>query len=275
MNRRERMLRELDLYPVWVRREGEVAPAPAASTDASAVQGTPWREVMPPSPPVPAPRSQPLAQARSTPPMVADAGHAGDIAGMDWTQLEQCIRDCAACPLHAKRKQAVPGFGDRAADWLFVGEGPGADEDERGEPFVGQAGRLLDNMLSAVGIARGHDVYIANVVKCRPPGNRTPEPLEAGACEPYLKRQIALIQPRLIVALGKTAADNLLRREAPIASLRGQVHDYNGIALIVTYHPAYLLRSLVDKAKAWEDLCLARDTMTRLKDATLNQEPAP
>ncbi|MFN0317592.1 MAG: uracil-DNA glycosylase, partial [Burkholderiales bacterium] len=131
--------------------------------------------------------------------------------------------------------------------------------------FVGQAGRLLDNMLAAIGLKRGEDVYIANIVKCRPPGNRVPEPAEANACEPYLKRQIALIQPRLMVALGKTAAENLLQRQASIASLRGNLHDYHGIPLIVTYHPAYLLRNLPDKSKAWEDLCFAVETMARLK----------
>jgi DNA polymerase len=146
-----------------------------------------------------------------------------------------------------------------------VGEGPGAEEDARGEPFVGQAGRLLDNMLAAIGLQRGRDVYIANIAKCRPPGNRVPEPGEAAACEPFLLRQIALIEPRLIVALGRTAADNLLRNDASIASLRGRLHDFRGTPLLVTYHPAYLLRNLADKSKAWEDLCLAREVMQRLK----------
>jgi DNA polymerase len=146
-----------------------------------------------------------------------------------------------------------------------VGEGPGADEDRRGEPFVGQAGRLLDAMLAAIGLERGHDVYIANVVKCRPPGNRNPEPAEAACCMPFLQRQVELIRPRLIVALGKVAAANLLGREVAVAVLRGRLHAYRGIPLLVTYHPAYLLRNLPDKARAWEDLCLARDTMAALK----------
>jgi DNA polymerase len=144
---------------------------------------------------------------------------------------------------------------------MFIGEAPGAEEDAKGEPFVGQAGRLLDSMLAALGMSRIKAVYIANVLKCRPPGNRDPELLEVEACLPYLDRQIALIQPKLIVALGKSAATTLLRAEATIASLRGRIHRYNGIPLIVTYHPAYLLRSLPDKAKAWEDLCLARATL--------------
>jgi DNA polymerase len=148
--------------------------------------------------------------------------------------------------------------GDVRASWLLVGEAPGAEEDARGEPFVGQADRLLDNMLAALGLARGRDVYIANVLKCRPPNNRTPEPAEALACQPYLVRQIELIAPRIIVALGKSAATLLLGEEASIASLRGRVHHYHGVPLVVTYHPAYLLRSLPEKAKAWEDLLLAK-----------------
>jgi DNA polymerase len=184
---------------------------------------------------------------------------------MSWPDLKEVVRSCTACPLHASRKQTVFGVGDEQADWLFVGEGPGAEEDARGEPFVGQAGKLLDNMLAAIGIRRGDDVYIANVVKCRPPGNRVPDVRETVQCEPFLLRQIALIQPKLIVALGKTAASSLLGTEASIGSLRGRLHDFHGTPLLVTYHPAYLLRNLPDKAKAWEDLCLARDSMRRFK----------
>jgi uracil-DNA glycosylase len=150
---------------------------------------------------------------------------------------------------------------------MFVGEAPGAEEDAKGEPFVGQAGRLLDNMLAALGMRRETNVYIANVLKCRPPGNRTPEPGEVDACRPYLDRQIELIRPKLIVALGRSAATTLLAVDATIASLRGRVHRYQGVPLIVTYHPAYLLRNLPDKAKAWEDLCLARATIRALRDA--------
>ncbi len=186
------------------------------------------------------------------------------IANMGWEELQQAVAACRACPLYATRKQAVLGVGDIHADWLFVGEGPGAEEDERGEPFVGQAGKLLDAMLAAIGLRRGENVYIANVVKCRPPNNRTPEPAETAACWPFLARQIALIQPKLIVALGKPAAQTLLQQEVTIGKARGIVHEYAGIPLIVTYHPAYLLRNLPDKAKAWEDLCLMRKTMATL-----------
>ena len=182
----------------------------------------------------------------------------------DWPALRARVAGCTDCPLHAKRNKTVFGVGDENADWLFVGEGPGADEDAQGEPFVGQAGRLLDSMLVAIGLKRGANVYIANVVKCRPPGNRNPEPAEAGACEPYLHRQIELIRPRLIVALGKVAAANLLASDASVASMRGKLHSYRGIPLIVTYHPAYLLRNLPDKARAWSDLCFAVGAMKDL-----------
>ena len=189
------------------------------------------------------------------------------IMRMDWPALKAAVAACVDCPLHAKRNKTVFGVGDENADWMFVGEGPGADEDAQGDPFVGQAGKLLDNMLAAIKLKRGENVYIANVVKCSPPGNRNPEPAEALKCEPYLQRQIELIKPKLIIALGRVAAVNLLARDASIASLRGRVHEYKGIPLIVTYHPAYLLRSLTDKAKAWEDLCFAVKTMQALQSA--------
>ncbi|MGE5095085.1 MAG: uracil-DNA glycosylase [Betaproteobacteria bacterium] len=178
-----------------------------------------------------------------------------------WGELRVLVSECRACGLCEKRKQAVLGVGHESAPWLFVGEGPGADEDELGEPFVGQAGKLLDSMLAAIGCKRGREVYIANVVKCRPPGNRTPTAEEAAACAPFLDRQIELIAPRVIVALGKSAATRLLGTEASLASLRGKVHRYRGIPVVVTYHPAYLLRSLPEKAKAWEDLVFARRTL--------------
>jgi DNA polymerase len=183
------------------------------------------------------------------------------VASLDWVQLKEKVRTCTACGLCKQRKQAVFGVGNESAPWLFVGEGPGADEDEQGEPFVGQAGKLLDGMMAAVGIRRGREAYIANVVKCRPPGNRTPTLDEAAACAPFLDRQIDLIRPKLIVALGKTAAIRLLATEASLGSLRGRVHRYRDTPLIVTYHPAYLLRNLPDKAKAWEDLLFARRTL--------------
>ena len=176
---------------------------------------------------------------------------------MDWTALEAEVARCTRCRLHATRTQAVFGVGNRNAQWLFVGEAPGADEDRQGEPFVGRAGQLLNAMLFALGLKR-EDVYIANVLKSRPPNNRDPQADEAAACEPYLMRQIELIKPRLIVALGRHAAHSLLKTDKALAKLRGQRMQYHGIPLVVTYHPAYLLRTPSDKHKAWEDLCLAR-----------------
>jgi DNA polymerase len=188
---------------------------------------------------------------------------------MDWQSLQQSVQSCQACVLAKTRTQTVVGAGDAHADWLFVGEAPGAEEDLQGEPFVGQAGKLLDNMLAAIQLRRGQNVYIANVLKCRPPENRDPHDEEVLQCQPYLKRQVALIQPKLIVALGKFAAQTLLQSENTLAentlaSLRGQLHDYHGVPVIVTYHPAYLLRNLADKAKVWEDLCFAKKTMQGL-----------
>jgi DNA polymerase len=181
-----------------------------------------------------------------------------------WIELKQAVPACTACGLHKGRKQTVFGVGDEQADWLLVGEAPGAEEDRLGDPFVGQAGKLLDSMLAAIGLARDDNVYICNVLKCRPPGNRNPEPDEVAKCTPFLLRQIELIQPRLVVAMGRFAAQTLLNTDASIASLRGRVHQYAGRPLIVTYHPAYLLRNLPDKSKAWADLVFARRTMSSL-----------
>ncbi len=197
-------------------------------------------------------------QAPPEPPSSRSPERAEQIATMDWEALEAAIRRCQACPLSRERTQAVPGVGDHRARWLFVGEGPGREEDRQGEPFVGPAGKLLDEMLFALGLRRGADVYIANAVKCRPPLNRTPHPEEIAACNPFLARQIALLAPRIIVALGKPAAFALLEEEVKIAQARGRRFDYHGIPVVVTYHPAYLLRNPADKRKAWEDLLFAR-----------------
>lgn len=180
-------------------------------------------------------------------------------ATLDWPELEQAVSVCTRCRLHASRTQAVFGVGSRAADWMIVGEAPGAEEDRRGEPFVGRAGQLLDQMLRAVGLGRDR-VFIANILKCRPPGNRDPAADEASACRGWLDRQIALVAPRLILAVGRIAARELLETDAPVGRLRGQVHTLKNteIPVIVTYHPAYLLRSPTQKRKAWADLCLAR-----------------
>jgi DNA polymerase len=243
-SRRALMLREMGLSPQWHVRG---VSAPVESTE------------------MPMPVAAPEAPA--VPPLNTD-DRRGAVMRMDWTQIKASVASCTSCVLHTHRNKTVFGVGDEAAEWLFVGEGPGADEDRQGEPFVGQAGKLLDSMLAAIQLKRGENVYIANVVKCRPPGNRNPEPAEALACEPYLHRQIDLIKPKLIIALGKVAAVNLLARDASVASMRNKVHQYRGIPLIVTYHPAYLLRSLSEKARAWEDLCFAVDTMAGLKNAT-------
>jgi len=244
MDRREAILRELNLYPQWISRASaaRIAPQPpaATATDPGAMV-----------------TAGQIQQASAAP----AAGGGTELGKLGWAELKQRVRDCTVCKLRAGCTQTVFGVGDEKADWLFVGEGPGADEDIRGEPFVGQAGKLLDNMLMAIKLKRGSNVYIANIVKCRPPGNRNPEADEIAACMPYLQRQIELIQPKLIVALGKVASNALLGREATLASLRGKVHDYRGVKLIVTYHPAYLLRSPAEKAKAWQDLCMAVDIM--------------
>ena len=189
---------------------------------------------------------------------------------LEWDALEQTVAACRACKLCEGRTRTVFGVGDRNADWLLVGEAPGENEDRQGEPFVGQAGKLLDNMLKALGLDRTSKVYIANVLKCRPPNNRAPEPAEAHACAPYLDRQLDLVAPRLIVALGRSAAGRLLDTDAPVSSLRNRVHRYRGTPLVVTYHPAYLLRTPADKAKAWEDLLFAR----RVLREALAQRPS-
>jgi uracil-DNA glycosylase family 4 len=189
------------------------------------------------------------------------------VRSMSWDALRGAVAECQACGLSATRTRTVFGVGREDARWLLIGEAPGAEEDARGEPFVGQAGRLLDNMLAAIGLTRERDVFIANVLKCRPPNNRNPQPEEVAHCEPYLARQVELLSPRVIVVMGRFAAQSVLRTEASIASLRGSPHAYQSggraIPVVVTYHPAYLLRNLADKARAWADLCLARDAFER------------
>jgi uracil-DNA glycosylase len=189
-------------------------------------------------------------------------------AKLDWDSLEQRVSACTLCEeLVANRSQTVFGVGNRNADWLIIGEAPGADEDRQGEPFVGRAGQLLNAMLQGIGLQR-QQVYIANILKCRPPNNRDPRPDEAAACHAYLQRQIELIQPKLVLAVGRIAAQNLLKCDTPIGKLRGQVHRLeNNLPLVVTYHPAYLLRSPLEKRKAWADLCLARRTLRELRGA--------
>ncbi|MDN7427882.1 uracil-DNA glycosylase [Burkholderia sp. AU16741] len=226
--------------------------APPAADDDFA-----WFDAAPPGESVPVPLTE--SRPAGTP-----------VAALDWDALAARVADCTLCRLCEKRTNTVFGVGDREADWMLIGEAPGENEDKQGEPFVGQAGKLLDNMLQSLSLKRGDNVYIANVIKCRPPGNRNPEPDEVARCEPYLQRQVALVKPKLIVALGRFAAQTLLKTDASIASLRGRAHAYEGVPVIVTYHPAYLLRSLQDKSKAWADLCLARDTFQRAQGGDAN-----
>ncbi len=220
--------------PIWVSRQSPVVPPPDAV-----------------APGVPGAPGQATAAGAAAPPVA--------VAELDLEGLRARVAGCTACTeLAGQRTQTVFGVGDPRADWLFIGEAPGAEEDRRGEPFVGRAGQLLENMLAALGLRRGDNVYIANILKCRPPGNRDPSPAETAACRPFLDRQIDLIRPRVIVALGRVAAQSLLDSSAPLGRLRGGEHELRGIPLVVTYHPAYLLRSPADKARAWGDLLLAR-----------------
>lgn len=231
---RKEMLAEMGITPVWRLRE-----APALAPQETQVARV-AANALPEAPPAVAER----------PSVAVDA--------LNWPELVAGVARCKACSLCEQRKQAVLGVGDLDPDWLFVGEGPGAEEDAKGEPFVGQAGKLLDNMLAALDLARGNKVYIGNAVKCRPPGNRTPEAAEMAACWPWLERQIALLRPKIIVLLGKAAVHAVLHDDKSLASLRGKRFEYQGIPVVVTYHPAYLLRNLPEKAKAWEDLLFAR-----------------
>jgi uracil-DNA glycosylase family 4 len=178
---------------------------------------------------------------------------------LEWDALAGAVAACRACKLCEGRNNTVFGVGDTRPDWLIVGEAPGENEDLQGEPFVGQAGKLLDNMLKALGLDRGNKVYIANVLKCRPPGNRNPQPEEVAQCEPFLRRQVQLLQPKIILAVGRFAVQSLLGTTDAIGKLRGRAHQYCGVPVVVTYHPAYLLRNLPDKAKAWADLCFAQE----------------
>jgi len=208
----------------------------------------------------PAPAREPVRPAAATAQRVAPepaAGARGPVSMLSWDELRHAVSECRACGLCERRTTTVFGVGDPQPDWLIVGEAPGEQEDLQGEPFVGQAGKLLDNMLRAIGLDRQRKVYIANVLKCRPPGNRNPEPAEVAQCEPFLRRQVELLRPRIIVAMGRFAVQSLLGSTEPIGRLRGRVHRYQGVPVVVTYHPAYLLRNLPEKAKAWADLCLA------------------
>jgi len=254
-------LREMGFLPLW-RLRVRPASIPATSAAAPAADAADTVAVRAGAGAV---RAGPGAVANVADVPVSIRARDAAIAALEWSDLVGHIAQCDACALAHTRKKTVPGVGTATAGWMFVGEAPGAEEDAQGEPFVGQAGRLLDNMLRAIGLDRARDVYIANVLKCRPPGNRNPEPGEVARCSPYLERQLELIRPRIIVALGRFAAMTLLDTDATIAALRGRLHRYRGVPLVVTYHPAYLLRNLPDKAKAWEDLMFARKAFARLQ----------
>jgi DNA polymerase len=274
-NRRAELLQEMGLSPIW-RVRGVRTPEPelAAQPSPQPSLEPPPRSPLPPAvhtmagaaPAVVAAQATPIRTSATEPGPAPAIARAQAIGLLDWDPLVAHIAECTACTLCRTRRNTVPGVGSRSAGWMFVGEAPGADEDAHGEPFVGQGGKLLDNMLRAIGLDRRNGVYIANVLKCRPPNNRNPEAGEVAACSPYLERQLELIRPRLIVALGRFAAMTLLDTDASIASLRGRVHQYRGVPLIVTYHPAYLLRTLPEKAKAWEDLLFAKATFARLQN---------
>lgn len=284
----EDLLRELELLPVWRQREDpqpspqpavmyEPAPKVPAAPGTMQERDTGYAEARAepePSSPEPQVMAEEINPPETLPPAEKDEPSALQsptgpdrrevIVRMDWAALEEAVQHCPACNLCETRMQTVFGVGDRNAEWMFVGEAPGAEEDKRGEPFVGQAGKLLDNMLAAIRLKRGDNVYIANVLKCRPPNNRDPHGEEVVQCNPYLLRQVDLIKPKLIIALGKFAAQSLLNSDSSISAMRGKLHEYNGVPVIVTYHPAYLLRNMADKAKAWEDLCFAVKTMQGL-----------
>ena len=246
---RDQYLAELGI-PVWQLRTAKAAaqaasvPAAAPSMVASIVQPTP-------------------AAVVAQPPMTG-AVPARQVNAATWDELAAAVRACTRCGLHSTRTQTVFGVGRRDAELLVIGEAPGADEDAQGEPFVGRAGQLLNSMLRAIGMPRS-EVYIANILKCRPPGNRDPQADEAASCTPYLTRQLALVRPRVVLAVGRIAAQGLLQTDTPIGRLRGRVFTYGEAAtpLVVTYHPAYLLRSPLAKATAWTDLCMVKELLSK------------
>lgn len=280
--RQRAMLKEMGIPPFWPEAAEPAAETPAVTGPSTAV--APAESVPAVSSPVvqaqrPAPQPEP-GNGPAEPVVRPAPGHRTaskvvepapplrhrpeGVEQMDWPALRQAVAGCQACTLCDGRTQSVFGVGHEGARWMIVGEAPGEQEDKLGEPFVGRAGQLLDRMLSALGLTRSEasaeqQVFIANVLKCRPPGNRNPLPDEVAQCEPYLLRQIELVQPRLILAMGRFAAQSLLKSSEPIGRLRGRVHQVHGVPVVVTYHPAYLLRNPVDKALVWDDLCLARE----------------
>lgn len=288
--RRLRAWQALELGPIWQVRPDRALPG--APQDAPMPPPT---ESMPSASEVlpdrvddgGGPAVAPPEEHRSAPDRIeVDLGHHAAFATMpripiarsdDWTTLRSAVEACEACGLSRSRRNVVFGSGSETARWLLVGEAPGRDEDASGEPFVGQAGRLLDRMLQAVGLDRTTDVYIANTLKCRPPDNRNPEPGEVAACSRHLAAQIRLLKPDIVLALGRFSAQALLNTDASISSLRGKVHRWQfegrDVPLVCTYHPAYLLRTPADKRKVWEDLCLAQDAFRATGAAAGDGQP--
>jgi len=238
---RSTILREMGLTPIWSLRD--------ATTHRTEVP-TEQRQA------APGPVTEPVAL--NEPATQPDANREATIGAMSWEELIASIAQCTACELSKTRNRTVPGVGDRTPTWMVIGEAPGENEDKQGEPFVGKAGQLLDAMLAAVGKKRAQGVFIANVIKCRPPGNRNPEPGEIAACAPYLKRQIVLASPQLLLAAGKFASQTLLNRDDTVAAMRASGGQFAGIPVVVTYHPSHLLRSPLEKGKAWDDLLKAK-----------------
>ena len=245
MTDRSTILREIGLTPIWSLRGATTRVAEVIAAIGEPHQATP------------APVAEPMALAEP-PNAQADPDREATIAAMSWEELITSIAQCTACKLSKTRNKTVPGVGDRAPTWMVIGEAPGENEDKQGEPFVGKAGQLLDAMLAAVGKRRTEGVFIGNVIKCRPPGNRNPEPDEIAACAPYLKRQIALASPKLLLAAGKFAGQTLLNCDDTVGAMRISGGQFAGIPVVVTYHPSYLLRSPLEKGKAWDDLMKAR-----------------
>lgn len=277
-DRQRAMLREMGIPPFWPVEaepvEVAVVPDPQPVAAHAALPEHIQAAVTAPEQRVAALASPTATRtAPSRAPAHAAAGSADDQARvprpagvelMDWPALREAVGACQACALCDSRQQTVFGVGNIEADWMIVGEAPGEEEDRRGEPFVGKAGQLLDRMLDALDLTRAEapaakQVFIANVLKCRPPANRNPLPTEVAQCEPYLLRQMALVKPKVIVAMGRFAAQSLLKSTEAIGRLRGKVHHVDGIPVVVTYHPAYLLRNPADKGLVWDDLCLARE----------------
>jgi len=261
--RREDVLRELNLYPLWQLRVPAATAVPAALPAAAAES-------------VPVLRAEPTIASE-----IPQADIATSIATLGWPELKQRVQDCSACKLRAGCMQTVFGMGDEKADWLLVGSWPTEDDEAKGEPFAGPAGQLLDNMLSAIQLKRESNVYLANVVKCCGAIKRGPQADEIAQCAPYLARQIQLLQPKMIVALGHAAATGLLGEDREWNSLLGKVHEFRGfsknssqqaIPLVITHHPAALLLSPQNKAQTWRDLCLARDSMRKLLSGAAQQE---